>query len=301
MVALLILGVWTAEIGYSQNNSQSLGRIQKILGVPPSVATLRDAWMPSGQTLPEFILIQDIHRHPEAQQQIAALILHGSRHWGTRDVFVEGAWATDEPLPSPRPRRRTVLADVRAGLMSGAELAAVMAPDHDLQLFGLEDSDIYRENVAAYQTVEKFRPEALRELNTARLFSRFLDIPNRPSWDGLQRLLELRLKPVDYQQYASHKFRPATDSALSIALRAAERYYELANLRSRVFLDVAKKAHRNRPCVLVVGGFHTGDMAKQLRQDGYSYVVVSPRVTQGGFEDLYQRGMRTTVNALKLR
>jgi len=41
-------------------------------------------------------------------------------------------------------------------------------------------------------------------------------------------------------------------------------------------------------------------MAKTLRQEGISYVVLAPRITQGGFEDLYSQGMHQTISALKL-
>ena len=242
----------------------SFEAVQKGLGIPLSEGTVVDA---SGRR-PEMILIQDVHRHPEAQQHIRAMILRAMTRAGAKEIFLEGAWADGQTA--------------------------------DYEFSGLEDPDLYRANVAAYEAVEKDREAALREIDTAQLFENALDADAAPSWPLIRRLVQLRLKPAEYAQYASRPYRPATDSALARAVESAELFYGLANQRSDIFLAKARAHHQSGPQVLVIGGFHTAGMAEALRKEGISYAVLAPRVTQGGFEDLYSQGMHQTISALKL-
>lgn len=242
----------------------SFEALQKKLGIPLSEGTVVDAY---GRR-PEIILIQDVHRHPEAQQHIRAMILYGLKNWGAKQVFLEGAWS------------------------GGAT--------QDFRYLGLEDPEVYRANVAAYESVAKVREEALRQIDTAQLFADTFDAASAPSWEQIRRLVQLRLKPAEYADYARHPYRPAaSDSGLAGAIRAAESFYELANRRSQIFLGKARSQRTFGTQVLVVGGFHTAAMAQELRKEGVSYAVFSPRVTEGGYEELYSRGMRETINALK--
>src|SRR5207302_10248922 len=83
---LSCLGVWTflAE----GQDATDLHRIQERLRVPAQIARVTDAYLPvpsredSGRSprpsaLPDFILIQDVHRHPQVQSRIANLIIQG--------------------------------------------------------------------------------------------------------------------------------------------------------------------------------------------------------------------------------
>jgi hypothetical protein len=253
----------------------SFEAVQKRLGIPLSEGTVVDA---SGRR-PAVILIQDVHRHPEAQQHIRAIILSAMAHLGAKEIYLEGAWTHGQTADYP--------------------------------FSGLEDPDTYRANVAAYQAVEKDREDALREIDTAQLFENAFDADASPSWPLIKRLIQLRLKPAEYAEYARHPFCPAaswraspsgraTASALARAVESAELFYQLASRRSDIFLAQAKRLHQTGPQVLVVGGFHTAGMAEKLREQGISYVVLSPRITQSGFEDLYSQGMHQTISALKL-
>src|ERR1035437_10379716 len=108
----------------------SFEALQKKLGIPLSEGTVVDAY---GRR-PEVILIQDVHRHPEAQQHIRAMILYALKNWGAKQVFLEGAWS------------------------GGAT--------QDFRYLGLEDPEVYRANVAAYESVANVREEALRQIDT---------------------------------------------------------------------------------------------------------------------------------------
>jgi hypothetical protein len=264
MKRILAVGVsilWAAGQVLADTSFES---VQKKLGIPPSEGTVVDA---SGYN-PKIILIQDVHRHPEAQQHIRAMIVSAMTRLGAGDIFLEGAWTHGQTA--------------------------------DYEFSGLEDQDTYRANVAAYEAVEKDREEALQEIETAQLVENTFDASSTSPWAQIKRLILLRLKPAEYADYIQHPFRPAGHSALARAVQSAERFYELADRRSDIFLTKVKEHHGSGPQVLVVGGFHTVSMAETLRREGISFVVLAPKITQGGYDDLYSRSMHQTISALKL-
>ena len=271
-------------------------QVQKRLGIPDSVATIVDS---SGKK-PQYVIIQDIHRHPEAQQNIASMILYGMRHWNTKEIYVEGSWADSDAIQPALTELPSILESVRAGKMGGVEMAVAMAPDQHMRLFGLEDADLYKKNVEAYEAVDHARGDALRELETARLFGRVADTDASQAFITLKRLIQLRLKPTEYAEYLKAPYHATSPSRLADAVASAEHFYQIANDRSRIFLERARALHQSGTQVLVVGGFHTAAMTEELRRHGVSYVVLSPQITEGGFDDLYKRGMHDTISALKL-
>lgn len=301
LVSAVIVLALSCQPGLSQSSPDRGLPMQKHLGVPSAVATVQDSWLPRGERFPEFVLIQDIHRHPEVQRNIAAILLHGVSRWGIQTVYIEGSWAEGEglsPAATPLPTLRDA---VQSGRMSGAELAKAMAPDRALHLLGLEDPRTYRENVDAYERVQGHQQDALRELKTTRLLSHWFDLSQTARWERVERLIRLRLKPSEYAEYRRDPFRGTPGSQLAEAVAHAERFYEIADTRSQIFVHRATASQNAGPRVLVVGGFHTGAMVELLKKDHRSYVVLTPKVTQAGYDDLYARGMVETISALKLR
>jgi hypothetical protein len=83
-------------------------------------------------------------------------------------------------------------------------------------------------------------------------------------------------------------------------VHAAEEFYQVAERRSQVFLETAagKAPASSAPRILVVGGFHTAFMAASLRQEGRSFVVLTPAVTVREDDDLYEKNLMETANVL---
>jgi len=290
---------------YARAPQVDLDTIQQALDIPTSIAKVSDGQTLSTTKIPEIILVQDVHRHPEVQGHIAALILQGSRHWGLKSIYLEGASANTlvaRPVEHDMTSLRDALND---GRLSGAEMAMALEPDSPLEVHGLEDPDLYRANVAAYEQVDALKDAALQELETARLLESGLDLdevsPINDQWTLLQRMLQLHLKPAEYSAYLDHKYVGLEGSALTDAIRAAESFYTFADERSRVFLKNLAAASGEGPKLLVVGGYHTAMMAEELRKQGISFAVLTPGVTQTGYDGLYARGMQNTISALKLR
>ena len=115
----------------------------------------------------------------------------------------------------------------------------------------------------------------------------------------VEALIRLKLTPAEYEAYQKTKAQSPSSPALTPALKAAEEFYRLVQLRSRVFLMEAcrKVPASTAPRILVVGGFHTAAMADLMRQADWSFVVLSPVVSsEGNDEPIYEKRLRKTAN-----
>ncbi len=259
---------------------------QKALGLSPSVGVVSDVWGIQAGQAPQFLILEDVHEHGEAQAAIASAILYGRKQWKASTIFVEGASGAVERPAKPR---------------TGAEWAVVRDPEKRLQLFGLESPSVYRQNLTAYQQVKKLRGAALEELHTTQLLRRAVgetDPALEARWALWERLLALKLRPSDYTQLLNTPFEKPNAPHLAEALGWAQRFYVLADARSSIFLEKARNVETEGPRVLVVGGFHTTEMVKRLREAGESYLVISPTITRPANDARYARRMDESVSAL---
>src|SRR5262249_6635773 len=162
-----------------------------------------------------FILIQDVHRHPQVQSAIASLIVQGYERWGVRKVFLEGAFTpVDLTLFHRIPNQALALLVqrlVRDGDLSGAELASVTIMEREwrdppvspFQLFGMEDPRLYRENVLAYQAVLDRRERALGELASIRRLQYSVSAPKKltEQLNRVEDLIRLKMTSAEYDDY----------------------------------------------------------------------------------------------------
>jgi len=88
---------------------------------------------------------------------------------------------------------------------------------------------------------------------------------------------------------------PTGSHVIKDNLPKIKRFYSTAIEREKAFLKkTSERMEREEVnlAVLIAGGFHTPTLTKLLRADGYSYVVVSPKVTTETDEDLYKATLR---------
>ncbi len=289
---------------HTENSSQT----PSVFTVPERFASLNGSYWAQGTTLPEYILIQDVHKHPEVQGYIASLILYGYDHWGVKKVFMEGAFSSVDlsvfhRLPE---NARLVLLNrlVKEGNLSGPEMAAVLLMEREwrnppvspFQLIGIEDPALYRENLASYQKVMAHREEALWEIKSIERLQTSMQIPDhnllKTQLSRTEALVRLKLTPAEYDEYLRTRAAIPSTPKLDPLIHAAEDFYRLVQLRSQVFLELARKKvpASTGPRVLVVGGFHTFLMSQELRARGRSFVVLAPRVTQAAtVQDAFAR------------
>lgn len=301
--------VFTALVGLTSFRGEAAETptrlLQQKLGIPSFIASVTDGELPKGSGLPEFILLQDIHSHAEVQHQIAALLLHGRRQWGSESIFIEGAFAKPKDLgKGPAPGPGALTNEVKAGRLTGTQMAAAMVPHEPLQLEPLEDRDLYLANLRAYERTGRWREGALRELKTLRLVKASFDFASRSlsseQLDRLELLVRLKMKPVEYEALKNDALSLREGSALAEAVDSAKAFYDFADRRSLAFVERAKQSDASGPKVLVVGGFHTALMADALRREGRSFAVLTPKVTRSGFDQVYAQRMDEAISALNL-
>ena len=307
-----------ADLSASERRNLYLSQTQTALGLSRNVGQISDAEGDFSRSLPRFILIQDVHNHPEAQEHIASVIMHGYKFWGVKKVFLEGAFSSVDLSVFHRVpdlmRLALMKRLVQSGDLSGPELAAVILseaewrnpPVNPFQLIGLESPRLYEQNLEVYQQVQIHRDEALRALEEIRRLQIGLQLlPSNPLPQQLVRtedLIRLKMTPDEYAAYRSARFAIPSAPELDLARRLAERFYSLVQERSHAFIvqAEAKVPAGAGPRILVVGGFHTARMARELKAQGYSYVVITPRITRTGYESLYERRMLESISALQV-
>jgi hypothetical protein len=288
----------------------SLQAAQKALALPERLAHVTDTNWAGQDPSPQFILLQDVHKHPEVQSHIASVILLGYHHWGARKVFLEGAFSNVDVSVFENvtgPAREPLLSRLlQQGDLSGPELAAILLSDDaaadpaasPFQLIGMEDPAVYRENLIFYRRVQRQRADALRAFQFTYQTENFWG--RSPALDRLLLLLQLKMTPGDYETYWKERKSDARYVALSRYREPAEKFYELVHIRSHIFLDRASREVPawTGPRMVVVGGFHTAVMAEEMRKQGRSFVVLTPTITESGYEPLYQKHLMENVSAL---
>lgn len=282
-----------------------------------NVAAVTRSYLVPGETVPQYILIQDIHQNPECQGLISRAILWGYENWGVRRVFMEGAFSPVDLSVFhrlPDDERQTLLTRlVSEGNLSGPEMAAVLlmerewrrAPVSPFQLIGMESPRLYAANLQAFKQVYATRAEALRELGSLRRLQERLELPQENILDAqlrrAEKLLQLKLTPADYALYLSARDLLPASAQLTPALQNAERFYELVNERSVAFIREAgrKLPAGGGPRVLVAGGFHTDFMADLLRTQNKSFIVLSPKTKSGVVTSAYEKQLLQSVDTLQ--
>ncbi|NQT75984.1 MAG: hypothetical protein HQ566_05635 [Candidatus Omnitrophica bacterium] len=88
---------------------------------------------------------------------------------------------------------------------------------------------------------------------------------------------------------------PANAYIVSENLPKIKKFYKLASDREKVFLERTGEHMNNERAdlaALVAGGFHTPTLTRLLADAGYSYIVVSPKVTTETSEALYRWALK---------
>jgi len=306
MMVVVLSGIHPGEAAATA----SLEDIQVLMDVPPTQATVTDAFGMESGALPDYVVVQDAHRHAEVQSRLAWIVLHGYKNWGVRKVFVEGAFTPVDlsVFHVLNEGERQSLSDhlVHKGKLSGPERAGVMIqemewrnpPVSPFELIGMEEPSLYQANLAAYNAVQTLRGKALEEVAEIRMLHNSLHLPTthvlRRHLQLIEKMLDLRVTAAEHSLYLKAREAVPASLRLTPALEAAERFYELANQRSLVFVkNVDRKVPAAEgPRVLITGGFHTPLISQMFRSQGRSYVILTPRATVPGTDALYERRLQ---------
>jgi len=83
--------------------------------------------------------------------------------------------------------------------------------------------------------------------------------------------------------------------AVNDNLATVEKFYSTAGERDNVFVNKSEEKMGKdsvQIAVLIAGGFHTPQLTNILSEKGYSYVVISPRVTTKTDDNLYRQALK---------
>jgi hypothetical protein len=271
---------------------------------------------PKGHPAQIVILIQDLHANVGVQKNIAAMLyrLLDANRIPRLVVCVEGASGEgDVSLLRSLPHGVRQLFEemlLHRAYLTGAELAATesaadMAQQQaiwgyrfksffvqntgpgpvtlsPIALWGVDDPELYRKNWHAAKQVDRQRYDALQYLkNTRQMLLPGADKTLQNQLSYLVKLFLLRLQPAEYYDYLKHRdLNPRGPEIYETTLKAAEEYYQMAELRSVAMADNLLKRMGNTPgyTALVTGGFHTQEIASQLKKRGVAYMIVTPDV-----------------------
>lgn len=129
----------------------------------------------------------------------------------------------------------------------------------------------------------------------------------------LENLFELKLSPAEFQYFEKNRANSSSASLLDVLekyknkysltlparqdlegidnyIPTAEHFYRVAKKRDTILIQntADKMAMENADCaVLVTGGFHTDGIANILRDKGFSYIIITPRITNPNAENPY--------------
>ena len=134
----------------------------------------------------------------------------------------------------------------------------------------------------------------------------------------MDKMLAVKVVPEEYRYYSENKkdfdpemwanFLKEKSDNLGIAvdipnnyhansdnIAKIEKVYKTALERDTVFIDKSDarmKSDNIDSAILVAGGFHTPNLTDIMSEKGYSYVVISPRVTTKTDDNLYRQVLK---------
>jgi hypothetical protein len=85
-------------------------------------------------------------------------------------------------------------------------------------------------------------------------------------------------------------------------LERLDEFYQLGSAREEAFMRniSAKMADSGEKiAVLITGGFHTPDISRMLKEQGYSCTVITPTVTRKSASNIYFSVLRTESTRLE--
>ncbi len=148
-----------------------------------------------------------------------------------------------------------------------------------------------------FQDLESYTAEVKQVLIGADEKAKALDRENR-RLNLLEKLAALELSSKDWEELnrGIPEFNPE-EEGLWNSLAHAKRFYGNARERDQVFYRRVKAdLEKGRAAVLVAGGFHTENLLRAARGDGFSVLLVTPVISGLPEEGLYERHMNGGVS-----
>ncbi len=246
------------RVGSNSRAGSEPGRLVKDLRVetfslPENFGRIKDAWKSdSGENT--IVHIQDAHCNYAAQLKIAEMLEYLSGNYQIDIVNLEGG-AKDYDLTlftsiaDKTVREKVSDQFVKEGLINGAEYFAINNPDK-VTLWGVEEADLYIENLNVYRESLKYKAEVDKELQT---LTHILNNLKRHIYP--KELFELDMKytaykadALDFKEYIRYLMAKAKRGAIDVA-RYKDAYLLNQVLEEEANVDFTK-ANRERDVVI---------------------------------------------------
>ncbi|MFT7638081.1 MAG: hypothetical protein ACI9Y8_001872, partial [Candidatus Omnitrophota bacterium] len=111
-----------------------------------------------------------------------------------------------------------------------------------------------------------------------------------------QTFLNEKLEQLDYEENRI-QYQPYLENAN----KDTKEFYALVSQRDQGFLEIAQKnfeEQNNNTAFLIAGGYHTENITKLLREEDYSYVVITPIVTHETDHKKYEENLLKPLTLL---
>lgn len=138
---------------------ETLGKIEgRFAGNPEK----NDRWV---------LLIQDIHAHLNAQENISAIVDHLNQVYGIETFALEGGWSKTKlfksnKLPNSRAKQQLARALLEEEYITGPAYSGLFSPS-PLKLVGIESKELYESNRRAFLAHLKGKEEAEEKIKAA--------------------------------------------------------------------------------------------------------------------------------------
>ncbi len=129
------------------------------INIPLNAGIVSENYVANDEKSPLIINVQDAHLNAEAQNNISKLFKSLHKQYGINTVFIEGTGGKLNTtllrgIPFRDIKKKIVNEYVSKGKLSGAEKYAITA-DAPVKLIGVDNVDVYLENVKAYLAASK--------------------------------------------------------------------------------------------------------------------------------------------------
>lgn len=253
---------------------------------------------------PDFILIQNVHSNIFVQFAISSILKQlKAQDLLPQRIAVEGAVGpvdihAMQSNPDAHERREIANYLVARGEMPGA--THFVAAEGEGDLYGVESADLYESSVDIFRRSYAAREHLSHDLDRMEAALELLkdesDENSRASIieqdiQVLHRLVDQQLVPSEIHQVMNQAVF-AVDHLRSLLTAKKERhflepvsaavdFYALALLRDKSLFHhtvALRKYDHQTTTVLIAGGFHTAGLTRRLKEEGYSYAVITPHI-----------------------
>ncbi|MBI1884640.1 MAG: protein phosphatase 2C domain-containing protein [Chlamydiae bacterium] len=234
------------------------------------------------------ILFQDIHAHEEAQKNTVELLEYLSRKYGVHLVNIEAASGhvpTEyfRSFPEKDVLREVSYYYMSLGQLTGAEVAAINGKE-PLELYGIEDKDLYLKNYQIYQDTFALRKGMREHLSGLKnLLTQLQDyIYSGDARDFVRQMNLYAQHKIDLDAFLVILVRESEREGLNLeAYPALEGYVKLLDLKKKVDF---KKLHNEMAKLLVA----VNGKASQAQMDKFMEVTLAFRLNDISPTEFYE-------------